>query len=182
MPEILSDGDADGSFFGTSPTSTVLPTPAATPVQMVATPHLLPATPLPHMPPASSLLKILVNAKAHSGQHGHKPKQLALSRTAPPIRRTHSSADIVSKVSSQAPKQRSNNQGRSSAGRLDFVLQEDFTQSQYISAFTAHFGYWTHEDVGLFVCRAICGYDVVDGSRNQDCLLAHDSSSGKRCV
>lgn len=52
----------------------------------------------------------------------------------------------------------------SSEGRLDFVLQEDFTQSQFLSSFTAHFCYWKHEDVALFVCRAVCGYDVLDGT------------------
>lgn len=52
-----------------------------------------------------------------------------------------------------------------SVGRLDFQLQEDFVETQFFGAFRAHFCYWKHEDVALLVCRAACGYDVVDGTQ-----------------
>jgi hypothetical protein len=54
-----------------------------------------------------------------------------------------------------------------SVGRLDFQLQEDFAEWQWVGAFKAHFCYWKHDDVALFICRAACGYDVVDGRKEE---------------
>ena len=54
-----------------------------------------------------------------------------------------------------------------SVGRLDFQLQEDFAELQWVGAFKAHFCYWKHDDVALFICRAACGYDVVDGRKEE---------------
>ena len=54
-----------------------------------------------------------------------------------------------------------------SVGRLDFQLQEDFAELQWLGAFKAHFCYWKHDDVALFICRAACGYDVVDGRKEE---------------
>jgi hypothetical protein len=59
-----------------------------------------------------------------------------------------------------------------SVGRLDFQLQEDFAELQWVGAFKAHFCYWKHDDVALFICRAACGYDVVDG-RKEEQLVEH---------
>ena len=55
--------------------------------------------------------------------------------------------------------------GRHSCGRCDFVLQGELTEMEWYGAFKAHFCYWRHEDVALFVTRAVCGYDVVDGGK-----------------
>ena len=57
-------------------------------------------------------------------------------------------------------------QGHSSAGRCDFQLQEDWSELQFLGALRAHFCYWHHADVALFIMRAVCGYDVVDGSKS----------------
>lgn len=54
-----------------------------------------------------------------------------------------------------------------SVGRLDFQLQEDFAELQWVGAFKAHFCYWKHDDVALLICRAACGYDVVDGRKEE---------------
>lgn len=57
--------------------------------------------------------------------------------------------------------------GGGSVGRLDFQLQEDFAELQWVGAFKAHFCYWKHDDVALLICRAACGYDVVDGRKEE---------------
>jgi hypothetical protein len=51
-----------------------------------------------------------------------------------------------------------------SVGRCDFQLQEDLADMEWFGAFRAHFCYWRHDDVALFIARAVCGYDVLDGS------------------
>ena len=58
--------------------------------------------------------------------------------------------------------------GFSSMGRCDFQLQVDLTETQFLGALRAHFCYWRHEDVALFITRAVCGYDVVDGGKIAD--------------
>ena len=50
-------------------------------------------------------------------------------------------------------------------GRCDFQLQVDLTETQFLGALRAHFCYWRHGDVALFITRAVCGYDVVDGGK-----------------
>jgi hypothetical protein len=50
-----------------------------------------------------------------------------------------------------------------SVGRCDFQLQEDFADMEWFGAFRAHFCYWKHDDLALFIARAVCGYDVLDG-------------------
>lgn len=62
----------------------------------------------------------------------------------------------------------------SSMGRCDFQLQEDLTSMQWLSALRAHFCYWRHEDVALFITRAVCGYDVVDGGKAGGAAAASD--------
>jgi hypothetical protein len=64
-----------------------------------------------------------------------------------------------------------------SVGRLDFQLQEDFGELQWVGAFKAHFCYWKHDDVALFICRAACGYDVVDGRKEEQPVEQHSVSS-----
>lgn len=51
----------------------------------------------------------------------------------------------------------------SSAGRLDFAIQEASLENQYLSAMSAHFLYWTSPDVALFIHRAVNGLDVISG-------------------
>ena len=43
-------------------------------------------------------------------------------------------------------------------------LQESTLENQYLSALSAHFGYWTSPDVALFVLRAVHGMDVLSGA------------------
>ncbi|CAG9461893.1 unnamed protein product [Pedinophyceae sp. YPF-701] len=52
-------------------------------------------------------------------------------------------------------------------GRMDFVLQDSPTESQYLSALGAHFVYWEHPDVALFIARGIYGLDVMDHNTGQ---------------
>jgi len=52
---------------------------------------------------------------------------------------------------------------RTAAGRLDFALQTGATEAAYLSALSAHFGYWGSPDVALFVLRAVRGVDVRAG-------------------
>ena len=42
-------------------------------------------------------------------------------------------------------------------------MQESSLESQYLSALSAHFNYWTSADVALFVLRAVHGLDVLTG-------------------
>ena len=42
-------------------------------------------------------------------------------------------------------------------------VQESSLESQYLSALSAHFNYWTSADVALFVLRAVHGLDVLTG-------------------
>lgn len=52
-----------------------------------------------------------------------------------------------------------------SVGRCDFQLQEDLGELEMLGVLRSHFCYWKHEDVALFIARAVCGYDVVDGGK-----------------
>ena len=51
------------------------------------------------------------------------------------------------------------------AGHIDFSLQENSLENQYLSALSAHFLYWSSMDVAQFVYRAVKGLDVVSGKR-----------------